>query len=1099
MRYICLLEPAKSLKRSQIKMKFKKLLSIALSLMMIVSAVPSGAFGLIASAETTTGMTGKCDWIFKDDGTLAIVVTESGGEMGDNLSDDSTIKGLKDKIKTVVVEKGVTSIGKNAFKDFTELTTVTIPNTVTSIGDYAFYGCTKLESIVMLENLKTIGMRAFYNCTKLTDIEMPDSVVSIGYYAFKNTGAYNDPGFWYGKAFYVGDGKVSENIEKPGHLVAYEDETAESVTVLPGTKSIADYTFDKRTALKSINIPESLTAVGKHAFSDCTALTEFNMQNTSLTDIGSYAFKGCTGLTDVVMPDTAVNVGSFAFSGCENLSNLKIGKNVKYIGNSAFSDCIGLEELALPDGIETMEAYAFKGCTGLTEITIPNSLDNINGGVFMGCTGLTKAVIGNSVINIGIDAFKDCTSLEEITLPGSLMRIGEETDEEGNRNYAFTGCPIKTISIAEGATEITNQHIIHEPTLEQVIIPDTVEKIGDKAFAGCTGLTQLNIPEKLTSIGDSAFAGCTGLTQLTIPESTTTIGDGAFAGCTSLEVQLNPNNKSFCMDSKVLYNADKTELIYCAADKYADNFEIPASVTSIRPYAFAGCTELKAVVIPNTITEIPEGAFSGCNFKQTDENGNTIENYGLREVTLSNTITTIADNAFENCEVTKLNVSETSDTLTSVMFICKKTLETITVPKILKSMPVNSLLDCENLKEIKIGDGNAKYRFADGILYTTDTVNELETTEKSRIIYSVPGISGKLEIPAGTTSISGSAFKGRNKLTGVIIPEGVTSIGESAFANCYGEEKDADDKVTATFGIEEVTIPATVTSVGKEAFSGCKLLAEINITGGAKKWGENALKDCPIKVLTLTGNIDSVTSDMIVSKSTVEKIILPDGVKTIGQSAFNGCYMLRDVNIPDTVETIGDSAFRVCVALPQITIPDGVKTIEAYAFYGCTAFTEITVPRSVTSLGEYAFYGCTALTTAKILGNVEIPKNAFSKCINIDNIQLSRTVKNINEYAFEDCSPSLTIMTSKNSAAYNFALANSINLTLMDPEVIKGDVNCDGIISPIDAVEILRNNAEETEFGDFENESGDVDGDHMITAKDAILILRYDAELINKF
>lgn len=1088
MRYICLLEPAKSLKRSQIKMKFKKLLSIALSLMMMVSAVPSGAFGLIASAETTTGMTGKCDWIFKDDGTLAIVVTESGNVMGDNLSDDSTIKDLKDKIKTVVIEKGVTSIGKNAFKDFTALTAVTIPNTVTSIGDYAFYGCTALESIVMLENLKTIGMRAFYNCTKLTDIEMPDSVISIGYYAFKNTGVYNSSESWKGDAFYVGN-----------HLVTYKDETAESVTVRAGTKSIADYTFDKRTALKSINIPESLTAVGKHAFSDCTALTEINMQDTSLTDIGSYAFKGCTGLTDVVMPDTAVNVGNLAFSGCENLSNLKIGKNVKYIGNSAFSDCIGLEELALPDGIETMEAYAFKGCTGLTEITIPNSLDNINGGVFMGCTGLTKAVIGNSVINIGIDAFKDCTSLEEITLPGSLMRIGEETDEEGNRNYAFTGCPIKTISIAEGATEITNQHIIHEPTLEQVIIPDTVEKIGDKAFAGCTGLTQLNIPEKLTSIGDSAFAGCTGLTQLTIPESTTTIGDGAFAGCTSLEVQLNPNNKSFCMDSKVLYNADKTELIYCAADKYADNFEIPASVTSIRPYAFAGCTELKAVVIPNTITEIPEGAFSGCNFKQTDENGNTIENYGLREVTLSNTITTIADNAFENCEVTKLNVSETSDTLTSVMFICKKTLETITVPKILKSMPVNSLLDCENLKEIKIGDGNAKYRFADGILYTTDTVNELETTEKSRIIYSVPGISGKLEIPAGTTSISGSAFKGRNKLTGVIIPEGVTSIGESAFANCYGEEKDADDKVTATFGIEEVTIPATVTSVGKEAFSGCKLLAEINITGGAKKWGENALKDCPIKVLTLTGNIDSVTSDMIVSKSTVEKIILPDGVKTIGQSAFNGCYMLRDVNIPDTVETIGDSAFRVCVALPQITIPDGVKTIEAYAFYGCTAFTEITVPRSVTSLGEYAFYGCTALTTAKILGNVEIPKYAFSKCTNIDNIQLSRTVKNINEYAFEDCSPSLTIMTSKNSAAYNFALANSINLTLMDPEVIKGDVNCDGIISPIDAVEILRNNAEETEFGDFENESGDVDGDHMITAKDAILILRYDAELINKF
>ena len=176
----------------------------------------------------------------------------------------------------------------------------------------------------------------------------------------------------------------------------------------------------------------------------------------------------------------------------------------------------------IPEGATEIGGYAFYDCKNLTSIVIPDSVEKIGDDAFCGCTGLTSIVIPDSVEKIGNRAFHGCTGLTSIV-------VSEGNKVYDSRNNCNALIETESNSIIVGC--------------KNTVIPDSVEKIGDFAFEGCTGLTSIVIPDSVKEIGDNVFCGCTGLTSIVIPVSVKKFGDGVFDECTNLEAINVPAKK----------------------------------------------------------------------------------------------------------------------------------------------------------------------------------------------------------------------------------------------------------------------------------------------------------------------------------------------------------------------------------------------------------------------------------------------------------------------------------------------------------------------------------------------------------------------------
>ena len=209
------------------------------------------------------------------------------------------------EIEEIVIEDGVTDIGRYAFFQCCNLTKITIANSVTEICNGAFQECYKLTSIPLPANLKTIGNDAFSQCVGLTSIDLPSSVTTIGESAFNGCRALT------------------------------------SITIPSGVTSIGGSTFVDCPSLTSITIPSSVTSIGVKAFFGCSSLTSITIPS-SVTSIGNYTFCYCSSLTSITIPNSVTNIGMSAFQGCSSLTSITIPSSVTSIGEDAFWLCIAL-------------------------------------------------------------------------------------------------------------------------------------------------------------------------------------------------------------------------------------------------------------------------------------------------------------------------------------------------------------------------------------------------------------------------------------------------------------------------------------------------------------------------------------------------------------------------------------------------------------------------------------------------------------------------------------------------------------------------------------------------------------------------------------
>ena len=175
-------------------------------------------------------------------------------------------------------------------------------------------------------------------------------------------------------------------------------------------------------------------------------------------------------------------------------------------------------------------------------------------------------------------------------------------------------------------------------------------------------------------------------------------------------------------------------------------------------------------------------------------------------------------------------------------------------------------------------------------------------------------------------------------------------------------------------------------------------------------------------LLTISGTGDMADYSWYNSpwrEKTFSKVIISNGVTSIGYEAFCGCTGLTSITIGNGVTIIGDKAFRGCTGLTNITIPDSVTNIEYMTFKGCTGLTSISIPDSVTSIGSYAFHGCTGLTSITIPKKVTtIGDRAFYDCSGIMSITIPASVTSIGEDAF-DCDAIESISVDKNNSVYH--------------------------------------------------------------------------------
>ena len=292
-------------------------------------------------------------------------------------------------------------------------------------------------------------------------------------------------------------------------------------------------------------IPQDVTVIGHHAFSDCQTLTEleipWNVEHiakaafcrcTALKavlvargTIGDHAFDGCTGLMEAVIGPDVTSIGVHAFSGCGHLRRVSILGNIVKIGSAAFKGCHALaDEYGLCVVRDVLYDYIPQGKGG--ELLIPEGIKAISALAFHGCGTLKSIVIAQSVSRIGASAFKGCGNLETVTLPQRLASMGE---------CAFLECTSLTnLVIPEGVSEIPGRNRLNPDGEEFWPIPGV--------FENCVHLKSVLLPQGLTRIGVRAFNGCTSLSDISIPDSVTVIDNLAFGGCSNLRaVRLSPH------------------------------------------------------------------------------------------------------------------------------------------------------------------------------------------------------------------------------------------------------------------------------------------------------------------------------------------------------------------------------------------------------------------------------------------------------------------------------------------------------------------------------------------------------------------------------
>lgn len=499
--------------------------------------------------------------------------------------------------------------------------------------------------------------------------------------------------------------------------------TVHELVIEEGITGIGDYTFENFKP-KSINIPNTVTRIGKGAFLRCGTQDELNIP-ASVTEIGEDAFVGCdinkitvaeenkvydsrddcnaiietnsnellVGSGSSTIPQGIIKIGDHAFC-TSGLKSIEIPSSVEEISSSAFNSCGKLysvlvsEKNKVYDSRENCNAVikteTNELVVGTTMTVMPKTVKSIGDYAFIGRPSyrMNKLDAGkeyyvrynsgylelpDDLVSIGNGAFSS-SSVNLVQLPNTVKSIGDE---------AFSYCAFEQITIPSSVSKIGTEAFANCDSLEQIIIPDTVTQIGTGVFAGCDDLTTAKL-SKNVEVTDEMFSYCKKLQKVDIPENVTKIGKDAFYNTALKEIAL-PNSlkeiKSAAFSNSLLETIEIPDNVskigeYAFLDTLLSDIVIPRKVTVVEKDTFAQCGNLGTVVLPDEMTNIGASAFEAC--------------YNLENINFSKNITEIGERAFYGCK--KLNEIE--------------------LPKTLTGIGERAFESCEKLITVKLKNGN---------------------------------------------------------------------------------------------------------------------------------------------------------------------------------------------------------------------------------------------------------------------------------------------------------------------------------------------------------------------------------------------------------
>lgn len=542
-------------------MKCKKIFLTAVVLVAVILGI---GVGVSAAEVVESGSCGEnVTYTLNNDGVLNICGSGAMNSYSFRSDNRPPWYSNKGQIKEVVVEQGVTGVGKYAFYVCTNLKKATIAGSVTYISTGAFNNCTSLVDVVLSTGLKSIGEQAFFHCTALKNIVIPDSVKNIYARAFENctyletvtllnrnislSGCFSDCDsltdiYFAGSKTewdllgFSGDGIEIHFADKAVKYSGeynnitwklYDNGTLE----LSGTGSICDSENSVspwnsyRSEITEININNGITDIGDSAFRSLDLLKKVNISE-SVVSIGERAFYECSSLTDIAIPESVTLIGGYAFYECSSLTDLTIPKSIISIGYNAFEGT-GIymnnnnwDNYALyVDG--WLIRYRYQEKRG--EYEIKDGCVGIAGGAFASLSNVTGVVFPKSVKYISECAFNNCRDLISITIPKSVVHF--ETKE------CFGFCDdLVSVKFENNLTEIGDSMFYYCQNLTDIYIPTSVTKMEKWAFGCCFNLKKIVIPYKVENIKERTFANCNNLETVIFCGKIKNIEKDAFSG-----------------------------------------------------------------------------------------------------------------------------------------------------------------------------------------------------------------------------------------------------------------------------------------------------------------------------------------------------------------------------------------------------------------------------------------------------------------------------------------------------------------------------------------------------------------------------------------
>ncbi len=413
-----------------------------------------------------------------------------------------------------------------------------------------------------------------------------------------------------------------------------------------------------------------------------------------------------------------------------------------------------------------------------------------------------------------------------------------------------------------------------DPSVSEIVIPADrgITEIGANVFEsyGSEPFT-VAVPEGVIRIGSRSFCN-NNLVAVSMPSTLREIGASAFSGCHQLT-----------------------------------NLELPQGLTTIGNSAFA-YTKLSSVILPDSVTSLGDGLFIGC--------------LRLTSVTLSSGLTKIPDSLFWNCiNLSNVTIPDSVTKIGEAAFAGCSSLTDLYLPDNITEIQPRAFFCCDAVLHCSSETTAAAVRAYGRVPNSSDSnlpPEELFVVGDG-VLTAYNGEAARVVIPAdrGITEIGANAFEsyGSGPFT-VVVPEGVTRIGDLAFA---------------TSTIESVTLPSTLREIGYGAFSNT-ILMSVELPQGLTSIGGGAFAYTPLKT-----------------------IVIPDCVTELGSNVFEWCENLTSATLPAGMTEIPNALFWNCLRLSDVTIPDGVTKIGSFAFAGCASLDALILPDGITEIAEYAF------------------------------------------------------------------------------------------------------------------------------------------------